>query len=446
MKKFASIIIVLLMLLSCIGCDNSTTVVEEIVPAVTEESEVSEEVTDPLTVGVINEDGTTPSGILFVNLEGSDSDERLYEFYDFAKSLFSQASSKMGVTYTDTGAMLTMMFTDAKASMRTAAEEVKSAAQEYGFNEENCKITVDMATPPFKFSEFFLRMLFDRSAVGDAICTTCTFTADNMVRREEAQKVQQRNAYEGRGFGNNAAELPLEAFKMASRGDWTMFHDAHDGVYVQNDGATIIDENIVSAPDYILGLPVNLWCDEIPGVKEGTLAINGVDGFMSRGTRVLEPIFGKELLQRIYEVAMDEAITSLDLGTEYLLNSNWGMVYTDVQGNFRVRTSLIVKNPEGKTGWYVGAYDIVVVPVEGDMFTCSEYAATGEIIPLMPLVTLDTSLRCGEEDEKYGLTTVEVCHIFAGANKFDLLVSEFPTISAEHYAACDVLPGRCPLR
>lgn len=445
MKKFISIIIAALMLLSCVGCDNSTNVVEEIVPAVTEETEVPEEVSDPLTVGVVNEEGTTPSGILFVDLEGSDSDERLYEFYDFAKSLFSQASSKMGVTYTDTGAMLTMMFTDAEASMRTAAEEARSAAQEFGFNEGNCKITVDMATPPFKFSEFFLRMLFDRSATGDAICTYSTFSADNMVCGEKAQINLHEATHEGRGFGSNSAELPPEAFKMASLGDWTMFHDARDGGYILTDGAKISDEAIIPALTFVEGLPVNLWCDELPGVKKGTLAVNGIDGFMSRGTRALEPIFGKELLQRIYEVAMDEAITSLDLGTEHLLNSNWGMVYTDVQGDFRVRTSLIVKNPEGKTGWYVGAYDIVVVPAEGDIFTCADYVATGEIIPLMPLITLETSLDCGEKDEKCGLSAKEACHVFAMAGKLDLLIEDFPAIVDEHDATCNALPGKCPL-
>ena len=432
MKKYISILMIVMMLLGCVGC-SAQEVVEE---AVTNDQTAETVAGDEVVIGQPTADGLVPNGLVAIYLDGDDSRDRLGDFSVTLSQKFSVEYEYQGIGTSDAGHVMSITVLGKSKSLTACMEEIADLAKEAGFNEGECRIEYDMGNPPFKYSEAVMRNMFKNSMVGDGICVDSGTNIDGVKKiasDDRAKQVLERIAQKF-GFSPSESTITAEEYKLSTAVPTRI---SFIGGY-STDQANRSETTAV--PAFMRYLPVNVDCES-------------AEGFPSRNSATLKEIIGKELLEEIHQTGRAEAERTLDLGTNHIFQSNWGMVYTDADGDFRVRMSLMVKDPAGKSGWYVTAYEVIVVPVEGDMFTCTEYVATGEIIQLIPYVSFEKSLKCGErrvtettdyDEGDCGLTAVDVCHAFYINNKIDKIENEFPELLTEHEEKCDSLI--CSLR
>ena len=427
MKKFFSLLIALLMLFSCVGCGTEKVIEEASAPI----EEAVEETVD-LIIGQPNAEGLVPNGLVGIYLDGEDAYDRMY---DWGNKYLPQ----LGVTYdyggignTDTGVVMSITITKTGADLTSYMNRLADFAKEAGFNKGECRIEYDMGTPPFIYSEDVMRNMYKNSVEGDPICITDRATMGRTVelRSDElARKILEKQAKEY-GYSIKESNLASEDFKTSHLN----LEPIAFGAGYATDKAYVSLESDV--PSFLTYLSANVRCED-------------VEDYQARASWSLMNIFGVNILEKVCQTGLAAAESRLDLGTDHILQSNWGYVYTDADGNFRTRLSLMVKDPAEKSGWHVTAYEVLVHPVEGDKFTCTDYEA-GEIIQLLPYIDFETSLKCGEgkvvkengeqmiyEDGECGLTVIDICHAFYINGKIEQIRNEHPEWMEEHNENCD---------
>lgn len=452
MKKVFCILLAIAMALCGIGCGEKEPV-EEIVPAEEAIADVKEE---EIILGEPMADGLVPNGLIAIYLDGDNAYDRLAQFSVDLGDMYWDVMYELeepivydylGIGNTETGAVLNCQLkkpedsADVTVSMSAEMKRIECLISDVGFNKGECHIEYDLAKPPFLYSEGVMENMFLNSKGGDVACVHAHFTCDNyLIYEKTGAKIVQRMA-KLYGYPVSESTLAAEDYRMCSNSQSVDFSAGYDINY-----ACTSLKNCV--PTFLRYLQENTCCEGVADAKEGMNAWKDDMEFYSRTGRTLAGIFGEEVLTKICRVGAEEALRVLDLGTDYILQSNWGLVYTDVQGNFRVRLSLMVKDPAGKTGWYVTAYEVLVNPVEGDMFTCADYAATGEIIQILPLITFEKSVESGTaravndkalqtvKDGEYGLTPNDICHAFYCADKLEEIEELYPEWLAIHRDTC----------
>ena len=427
MKKFFSLLIALLMLFSCVGCANST-VTEELPQEVAETApEEESEKESELLVGKLNADGLLPNGLVGIYLEGEDASDRLADFSKGNLKNHSERYTYQGIGQTDTGAVMNIIFTNTGADLAACLSELADLAKREGFNQGECRIEYDLCKPPFIYSEDVMRNMYKNSVEGDPICITDNATMGRTVelRSDEfAEEILEKHAKEY-GYAIKESVLTAEDYKTSHM---NLEKVAFAAGYATDKALTSLEK---VAPTFLRYPSANVRCKD-------------VEDYQARASWSLMHIFGVNILEKVCQTGLAAAESRLDLGTDHILQSNWGYVYTDADGNFRTRLSLMVKDPAEKSGWHVTAYEVLVHPVEGDKFTCTDYEA-GEIIQLLPYIDFETSLKCGEgkvvkengeqmiyEDGECGLTVIDICHAFIISGKSDVLWDEHPEWMEEH--------------
>ncbi len=432
MKKIVCYMLIGLMLLSMAGCAAEVPV-SEVVEEVVEETEAPKE--PELIVGQATAEGMVPSGIIGLFLNGADAEERLLSLAEplgpFVEECYNNGGvtdwQYMGMGDTETGKVMNFSVGEG-ANLSAFIEGLQEVTKDAGFNEGESWIECDMAKPPFLYSKAVMRNMFENSLKSDVICQGLFYSTGSEVPMSEnlKNKIVKKNAIKY-GYSESESTLTAEDYLMST-------YDPLSTAFVAAGEARVSLQTAV--PEFLCTLNESVKCVE-------------TDEFLTRDSSTLKNIFGTEILESICQIGCAKAEAVLPLGSKHILQSNWAMVYTDANGNFRVRLSLMVKDPAGKTGWYVTAYEVLVNPVEGDMFTCAEYEATGEIIQLIPYISFEKSMECGKEasweafgsthSHPYGgrgLTPIEIAHAFYAAGMGDELEKEWPDCAKEHRENC----------